>query len=194
MSLYSEFLKRERERGREKEKISIRVESGKDSHHLLVVLVLVSHLGQSANIQSLSLGLISHLLRAVEATTGPLLALELLGIFATRRASPFAGSLLEARAAVLIALLPRLAWADLDLAAADRCLERGESALSSGSLGKVHKAVARVAVADGVNGHVDVLNVVKAIGNEKLLNVLRLEHIVEVACLDQSVFMAAIHG
>ena len=41
-------------------------------------------------------------------------------------------------------------------------------------------------------GHVDVLNVVKAVGNEKLLNVLGLEHIVEVACLDQSVFMAAI--
>lgn len=158
----------------------------------MVVLVLVSHLGQAANIQALSLGLINHLLGAVEAATGPLVVLVLLGILASWRTSPVTSSLLEARAAVLIALLPRLARADLDLTAAERGLERGESALSSCSLGKVHKAVARVAVADGVNGHVDVLNVVKAVGNEKLLNVLGLEHIVEVACLDQSVFMAAI--
>jgi hypothetical protein len=102
----------------------------------------------------------------------------------TRGTSPFISSLLEARAAVLIAPLPRLAGADLDLTASQRCLKRGESALSRWALGKVHEAVARVAAADGVNGHVDVLNVVKAISNEELLNVLRLEHVVEVACLD----------
>lgn len=177
---------------RERERASIRVESGEDSHHLLVVLVLVSHLGQSTNIQSLSLGLINHLLGAVEVTAGPLLALELLDIIASGGASPAISSLLEARAAVVIALLPRLAGTDLDLTAAERCLEGGEGALSGCSLGKVHKAVARVAVADSVNGHVDVLNVIEAIGNEKLLNVLGLEHIVEVACLDQSVFRVAI--
>jgi hypothetical protein len=171
--------------------VSIRVESGENILHLLGVLFLVLHLRQSANIQSLSLRLIDHIVGASESGTGgsllsALVALELLAIVA-RRASPVR-PLLETRAAVSIALLSRLAWTDLDLTAAEGSPERGEGALSSCSLDKVHKAVARVAGAHGVDRDVDVLNVVEAIGDEELFNVLRLEHVVEVTCLDRSVF------
>jgi hypothetical protein len=53
-------------------------------------------------------------------------------------------------------------------------------------LRKVHEAVAGVAAADAVDRDLDVLNVVEAIGDEKLLNVLGPELVVEIACLDRS--------
>lgn len=162
----------------------VRVESSENVHHLLVVLLLVPVLGQSSNVQSLSLRLIGHLLRAVEASSGPLLprlALELLLAIVARGRPPVTRAL-EGRPAVSIALLPRLAWTDLDLAAAETRPEIRQSSLSGGPLGKVHKAVARVASADGVDRDVDVLNVVEAILEQKLLNVLRLEDVVEIAC------------
>lgn len=165
----------------------IRVESSENVHHLLVVLLLVLVLGQSSDIQSLSLRLIGHLVGASEASSGPLLprlALELLAIVA--RGRPPVARALEGRPAVSIALLPRLAWTDLDLAATETGPEISQSSLSGGPLGKVHEAVARVASADGVDRDVDVLNVVEAILEKKLFNVLRLEDVVEIAC-DRSV-------
>lgn len=167
----------------------VRVESSENVHHLLVVLLLVPVLGQSSNVQSLSLRLIGHLVGAVEVSSGPLLprlALVLLLAIVARGGSPVTPALEGRPAAVSIALLPRLAWTDLDLTTTETRPEISQSSLGGGPLSKVHKGVARVASADGVDRDVDVLNVVEAILEQKLLNVLRLEDVVEIAC-DRSV-------
>lgn len=151
---------------------------------------LVNHLPQPAHIKPPPFVALHHITKVMQCPVGTLfdsLAVESANgnPAIAGRPAPVAppledGAVLAVPAA--IALLLRLAGADLDGPPADGGAQGGKSTVSGRAVGEVDKAIARVARADGVDGDVDLLEVGEAIGAKHVLNDVGLDRVEEVTC------------
>lgn len=143
---------------------------------------LVHHLGQTTNIQPAAIVAVNRIFIVVQGATGPLLRVitSVVTVAAARRLitirpgpRPPVSPALKGRLVPLLAGLLGLAGADLEVASVNRGAQLGQRALGRLAVGKVDEAVARVARAHGVDGDVDVLEVVEAAACQDRLDVCR---------------------
>lgn len=165
-----------------------RGEVGEELRDFSVVLSLVNHLPQPADVEPPPLEALYHVFKMIHCPVRTLfgaLGVEspsgnpaIAGLGAPIAPSP--GRRVGLVVPASIALLLGVAGTDLDRPSADGCAQGGKGMAGSVAVGEVDEAVAGVSPTDGVYGYMDLFKMVEAIGGEQFLNVVGFGRIREV--------------